>query len=157
MSAGVKRLLRYEVGLMREDGRPGQVDEHVGVLMAPGTPRRWLHAADLVWIPEGSGGSASEVLALLPGCRVAVDLGADPTVRVRGLPEAIRPFGRGTAGLVAALACSWPVEWGGSGAVAEAVRDAGLSRISCTGAGSAATVFVRLRGRTAVCRWEVLR
>lgn len=154
MSAG---LVLCSVGLVREDGRLRPLDEHVGVLMAQGLPQRWLHAADVVGVPEGEGRSAAEVLALLPGCRVAVDLGDVPSVRVRGVPGPVRLSDRRTAGLVAALACSWPVEWGGADAVAEAARDAELSAGSCTEAGPTATASVRLRGRTAVCRWEALR
>lgn len=158
MSFGWNRPVRCEVGLVLEDGRSRWVDEHVGVLRAPGTPRRWLHAADVVGIPEGSsGGAAAEVLDLLPGCRVAVVLGEDPMVRVRGVPDPLGLPDKGTAAVVAALACSWPPEWGGPGAVAAAVRDAELSRVRCTGADPAVTVSVRLRGRTAVCRWEALR
>lgn len=154
MSAGV---VRCEVGLVREDGRLRPLDEHVGVLMAEGVPRRWLYAADVVGIPEGDDRSASEVLDLLPGCRVAVDLGEGPAVHVRGVPGAVRLFDRGTAGLVAALTCSWPREWGGTDAVAAAVRGAELSAGWCTGAGPVVSASVRLRGRTAVCRWEALR
>lgn len=157
MSAAWNRLVRCAVGLVRRDGRLRPLDEHVGVLMTPGVPQRWLHAADVVGIPEGKGRSTSEVLDLLPGCRVVVDLGEGPSVRVRGVGGLVRLPDRGSAGLVAALACSWPVEWGGADAVAAAVRDAEFSAGSCTGAGPTATVSVRLRGRTAVCRWEALR
>lgn len=153
MSAGV---VRCEVGLLREGCRLRPLDEHVGVLMTQGVPQRWLHAADVVGIPEGDDRSAAEVLDLLPGCRVVVDLRAGPAVHVRGALGAVRLFDRATAGLVAALACSWPVEWGGTDAVAAAVRDAELSEVSCTAAGPVASVSARLRGRTAVCRWEAL-
>lgn len=155
MSAGWARVVRCRVGLVREDGQRVSV-EHVGVLMGPAVDRRWLHSADVVGVAEGERWDVSEVLDLLPGCRAVVGLGAEPVVRVRGVSGTVGVPDPENAGLVAALACSWPVEWGGGGAVAEAVRGAEFSGLTRTAAGPTATVSVRLRGRTAVCRWEAL-
>lgn len=148
-------MVRCRVGLLREDGQRLS-GEHVGVLMGANADRRWLHSADVVGVAGGDLHRVSEVLDLLPGCRVVVGLGAEPVVRVRGVTGTVGLPDAESAGLVAALACSWPVEWGGGAAVAEAVRGAELSALTCTAAGPTATVSVRLRGRTAVCRWETL-
>lgn len=155
MSAGWARVVRCRVGLVREDGHRTSGD-HVGVLMGANADRRWLHSADVVGVEGGDLHRMPEVLDLLPGCRVVVGLGVEPLVRVRGVTGTVVLPDAESAGLVAALACSWPVEWGGGGAVVEAVRGAGLSALTCTEAGPTATVSVRLRGRTAVCRWQAL-
>ncbi|MFE9246674.1 hypothetical protein [Nocardiopsis sp. NPDC006938] len=168
MSTGRGRVRRCHVSLVREGGCQRRLGAHLAVPLVPGVPTRWLHAADVVVIVAGGGGGetlagvretghAFAPLASLPGSRAAVDLGEEAAVYLRGVPGPLRLPDRPTAEAVAALACSWPKEWGGRDAVVAAVRAGAVSLLTRTEAGPVSTVSVRLGGTTARCRWSALR
>lgn len=151
-----ERVIRCQVGLVRDAGGPKPFDDHLTVVLAPGVPARWLHVADVVDITDAGGGCAFDVLAALPGSRAALDLRRGAAVYVRGFAEPVRLSGPVMAGVVAALACSWPEAWGGTGAVVAAARDGAISVVACTAAGPTSTASVRLQGRTALYRRAAL-
>lgn len=153
MRFGAALVVRCEVVLVEEDDRLEFLDEHVVALMATQTPRNRLHTADVVGIPGTDGMSAPETFDQLPGCLMVVDLTDTTVLHVRGGREpVVMPDGRIT-GPATALLHSWPRAWGGVEAVTKALRNNELSVGPCTENGPTATVFVRLRGRTILCRW----
>lgn len=157
MRPGAHRVVRCEVALVDSIGLPEPLDGHVTVLMRADTPRSWLHAADVVGLPKGSGPSAPEVLARLPGCRMVVDLAGLPLLYEREGEGPLCLLRRELVGPVTALLHSWPRSWGGAEAVTEALRRVELSVGPCTEDGPTSTASVRLRGRTVLCSWTALR
>ena len=147
-------VARCEVRLVEANGRLWSCDEHVAVLFSEGTPRKWLYAADIVGLPVGGNRSTYEILDRLPGCRVAVELGGNPVVHVRGTPGPMSVPDLGAAGVVAALAYSWPTEWG---ALGTGLRGARISAGSCREGNPTVSVSLRHGGRTARCRWTTPR